>query len=78
MEQDNQDQLEQVLRSAMFAADKAVIGKEFRTPAERTRAAVTAAFTLALANKLITIVPAEEWPEYIQLDFTAERPAWLK
>jgi hypothetical protein len=78
MEQDTQDQLVQVLRTAMFAADNAVIGKDFPTPAARTRAAVEAAFKHALANKLITIVPAEEWPEYIALDFTHELPAWLK
>lgn len=68
MNQANDELLAEVLRSAMFAADDAVMAGGFRTRADQTRAAVTAAFRLALGNGLIRIVPRDEWPEYIALD----------
>lgn len=59
--------LNQVIHSAMFAADDAVIGQAFRTRAGEIRAAVTAAFELAAGNGLIRLTPRDEWPELIAL-----------
>lgn len=64
-----EQQLEHVIQSALFAADEAALSGGYPTRAAETRAVVTAAFKLALHNRLIRINPPEDWPEYIELRF---------
>jgi hypothetical protein len=51
-----------VIRNCLFAADHAALAADFRTPAERTLAIVTAAFEFGFGNGIIAAVPQEYWP----------------
>lgn len=64
-EPDGQD-LDELARYGALAADLAVIGFQ-GTGAQRTRIAVRAALRMLLANGLVTAVPAQDRPGYVQL-----------
>jgi DNA-binding GntR family transcriptional regulator len=54
--------LDELTRWGTFAADEAVIGVAFATPADLTRAAVRAALRALMANGLIVpTIPDEIW-----------------
>jgi hypothetical protein len=59
--------LDDVVNTAILAADNAVIGHTFPTRADEIRTAVHAAFRLAARNGLVTLTPREQWPEWIAL-----------
>lgn len=67
----DQDDFAAMLRYAGLGAHTAAIaaaGDPRATAADITNAAVRAAFELALANGLITLVPRDQWPPYISLN----------
>jgi hypothetical protein len=52
---------------AIFAADNTVMYSNPATRAAATRTAVAAAIGYLLRHGLITMLPADEWPEYLNL-----------
>lgn len=60
--------LDDVLRTATFAADSAFLDHQDATHAARVRAAVRAAFECAIGNGLIEITDPAGWPQYVSID----------
>lgn len=65
--------LDGLTRDGTFAADAAAM-ETVGTPHDKTRAAVRAALRMLLANGMITAVPKEDWPEWVQIDPPQDAP----
>lgn len=59
--------LTELVRNACFAGDRQAM-LPWRTEAARTRGIIQDALLLLIGNRLITVVPRDEWPEFIVLD----------
>ena len=59
--------LVELVRNACFAADRTAM-LPWRTDAAKTKAIIQEALMLLIGNRLITVVPREDWPEFIVLD----------
>jgi hypothetical protein len=64
---------EGLIQNAVLAADVVAIGPH-RTGAEKTRAVVTRAVEFLVGNGLITVVPQDEWPEWLVMDPPFRQP----
>lgn len=66
----DEETLEAIARNACFAADDAALSPEVRglPMAYVIRAAVRAALYSAIANRMVTVVPQDRWPEWMALD----------
>lgn len=60
--------LDRLTRTAMSAADTAVISAGPGSPHDMVKTGVRAALRCLLANGIITAVPQEDWPEYVRVD----------
>jgi hypothetical protein len=60
--------LDLVLKAVIDSAHRAAMSGTHDTAADVIRAAVRAAFECAIANGLIEVKPAEEWPELVVMD----------
>lgn len=64
------DDRDRAYRAARFAADQYAMDRQVRAlpGADQTAAAVTAALGYLIGHGLITVKPADEWPEWLDLD----------
>lgn len=67
--------LDFLVRNAVLAADQVAIGFQ-GTPAAKTRAVVHRALEMLIANRMITVVPRGDWPDWITLDPPYLPPRW--